>query len=102
MSKMWTKFKGSDVGVDHQTGVPTKLERGASMWVNNLYTVTLTAYTGIDEPVFKEWGKMVELSIRRNDRGAAKDWRDFQRIKNELLGPEWGGFESYPAESNLV
>ncbi|MEQ1761608.1 MAG: hypothetical protein ABL984_00550 [Pyrinomonadaceae bacterium] len=44
----------------------------------------------------------VHLSIRRNDREAAKDWRDFQRIKNELAGPEWEGLELYPAESRLV
>lgn len=44
----------------------------------------------------------VHLSIRRNDRRACKDWRDFQRIKNELAGPEWEGLEIYPAESRLV
>jgi hypothetical protein len=29
-------------------------------------------------------------------------WRDLQRIKNELIGPECEGFELYPAESRLV
>jgi hypothetical protein len=45
---------------------------------------------------------VVHLSIRRNDREACHDWRDFQRIKNELTGPEWEAVELYPAESRLV
>ena len=44
----------------------------------------------------------VHLSIRRNDREPCKDWRDFQRIKNELCGAEWEAVELYPAESRLV
>jgi hypothetical protein len=30
------------------------------------------------------------------------DWRDLQRIKNELVGPECEAVELYPAESRLV
>lgn len=45
---------------------------------------------------------ITELSIRRFDRGAARDWRDFQRIKNQLCGPEREGLELYPAESRLM
>ena len=30
------------------------------------------------------------------------DWRHFQRIKNELCGPEREAIELYPAESRLV
>jgi hypothetical protein len=44
----------------------------------------------------------IHLSIRRMDRAPARDWRDFQRIKNQLCGPEWEGVEIYPAESRLV
>jgi hypothetical protein len=102
MSKMWTEFRGCDTGINHKTGAVTKLEPNQSICRNNLYTVTVTAYTGLDEEPFKSWGKMVELSIRNNDRSARHDWRDFQRIKDDILGPEWWGFESYPAESNLV
>lgn len=45
---------------------------------------------------------VAHLSIKRNDREAIHDWRDFQRIKNELCGPEWEAVELYPAESRLV
>ena len=42
------------------------------------------------------------LSIRRADRRACRDWRDFQAIKNQLCGPEREGIELYPAESRVV
>lgn len=47
-------------------------------------------------------GKVLWLSIVRRDRQVIRDWRDLQRIKNELGGPECEGCEIYPAESRLV
>ena len=43
-----------------------------------------------------------ELGIQNFDQSARHDWRDFQRIKNELLGPEYEAVELYPAESRLL
>ena len=64
----------------------------AEVWKNDLYTVQVRLRgTGI-----------VHLSIKRNDRSACKDWRHFQQIKNQLVGPECEGVELYPAESRLV
>lgn len=48
------------------------------------------------------YGKLVQLSIRRNDQLAVHDWRDMQRIKNEIVGTEWTAIEVYPPESKLV
>lgn len=48
------------------------------------------------------WPSMVHLSIKRNDREVIHDWRDLQRIKNELVGPENEAMELYPAESRLT
>ena len=48
------------------------------------------------------WLAMVQLSIRRNDRKPIHDWRDLQRIKNEIVGRENEGVELYPAESRLL
>jgi hypothetical protein len=45
---------------------------------------------------------LVELTIRNKDQSAKHDWREFQRIKNELLGPEEEAVELYPAESRLT
>ena len=49
-----------------------------------------------------EVGDFAHISIRRQDRAAIHDWRDLQRIKNELLGPEAEAIELYPAESRLT
>ena len=48
------------------------------------------------------YGRVVHLSIKTHDRQARHDWRDLQRIKNELVGPEYDAVEIYPAESRLV
>jgi hypothetical protein len=42
------------------------------------------------------------LSIVNLDHSARHDWRDFQRIKNELVGPEAEAVELYPRESRLI
>lgn len=49
-------------------------------------------------------GWVWHLSFRRLDRQPVgrEHFRDFQRIKNELLGPEATAFEIYPAESRLA
>ena len=39
-------------------------------------------------PKSEDWPDMLWLSIKRIDREPMKDWRDFQAIKNELIGPE--------------
>jgi hypothetical protein len=52
--------------------------------------------------VSTELGEITWLAIVRTDREAIHDWRDLQRLKNELLGPEREACEIYPAESRLV
>jgi hypothetical protein len=48
------------------------------------------------------FGPLWHLSVKRLDKEAVHDWRDLQRIKNELVSPEAEGIELYPAESRLV
>lgn len=45
---------------------------------------------------------VIQLAIRNKDGSARHDWREFQRIKNELLGREAEAVELYPAESRLT
>jgi hypothetical protein len=71
---------------------------GSEIWANDLYQVHVIRWPArppIPHPV-------VQLSIRRLDRQAARDWRHFQQIKNDLVGPECEAIELYPAESRLV
>jgi hypothetical protein len=81
-SKPWTPFEnatpGSPVGDKHVV-------------INSLYQVSI-----------EEHNNWTWLAIIRRDRTAVHDWRDLQRIKNELCGPEREALEIYPAESRLV
>jgi len=42
------------------------------------------------------------LSFKNHQNDTLRDWRDFQRIKNELCGTSCEGIEFYPPESRLV
>jgi len=75
-------------------------QKASEVWKNDRYQAHVIRWppltlNGRNTPI-------VQLSIRRLDRGAARDWRDFQRIKNQLVGPECEAIELYPAESRLV
>jgi hypothetical protein len=61
------------------------------IWKNDLYQV-----------VARRAPEFVHLNIRRVDGFPGRDWRHFQQIKNELVGPECEAVELYPAESRLV
>ena len=50
----------------------------------------------------KDWPAMWWLSIKRIDKECIHDWRELQKIKNELIGPENEAVELYPAESRLI
>lgn len=67
------------------------------LWMNSTYTVDRR-----DMGADGAGGRVVWLSIKRNDREPCKDWRDFQKIKNQLCGREAEGVELYPAESRVV
>ena len=46
--------------------------------------------------------ELLHLSIKRHDQQPLQDWRDLQRIKNDLVGPEHEAVQLYPRESRLV
>lgn len=62
-------------------------------WINDLYQVEVRRH-------YSEG--YVHLNIRRRDGYPGRDWRHFQQIKNELVGPEHEAVELYPAESRLT
>jgi hypothetical protein len=67
------------------------------IWVNDEYQVNLSRM-----PAQGGVPALVHLSIKRLDKRPARDWRDFQEIKNQLVGEECEGVELYPAESRMV
>jgi hypothetical protein len=47
-------------------------------------------------------GDTRHLSMRTVENDTRHDWREMQRVKTEILGPEWEGVELYPAEDRVV
>ena len=47
-------------------------------------------------------GEIIHLSIKRLDGQALQDWRELQRIKNEVLGDEVEAVQLHPGESRLL
>lgn len=87
----WTPFRE----VAPPEGLPEKA-RAHHVFVNSIYQVSVW-YEHSD--VF---GDIAHLSIKTHDKQARHDWRDMQRIKNELCGEDTEGVELFPAESRLV
>lgn len=98
LAERWEPFKEmSTITMNGGSEVPVSVSGFQKCFINNRYLVLVRRAKDV-EPM----GLVVHLSIRRLDRGAARDWRDFQRIKNELVGVETEAVEVYPAESRLV
>lgn len=80
----------------YRNGQPVDLG-DEEQWANDQYVVHLRHMKSLGEAP-----EAIHLSIRNQDRGTRHDWRDFQRIKNQLAGPEYEGVELYPAESKKI
>jgi hypothetical protein len=61
------------------------------VYVNDTYRVRI-----------RDAAPYLQLDISRLDGEPCTSWRDFQQIKNELVGIEYEGVELFPAESRLV
>lgn len=72
-----------------------ELSEHETMWQNRFYVVIRKYLQGTHEGA-------IHLSIRHVDRKAIRDWRHFQRIKNELAGESREGLEIFPPEEFLV
>ena len=44
----------------------------------------------------------VQVGISTKNGEARHDWREMQRIKNEVCGHEWEAVELFPAETRLI
>ena len=63
-----------------------------------------TRYAATCRPVEIRMGglpvRAIRLGIQLADQSARHDWRELQRLKNELLGPDWTGIELFPSEAH--
>jgi hypothetical protein len=90
MDEPWDAFHplpGQVVGADGVVG---------HLFENNRYRVVRREYPS------GPFGPYVHLTIRCRGGSPRHDWRDFQRIKNELVGEETEAVELDPAESRVV
>jgi hypothetical protein len=62
-----------------------------NVYRNNLYQVSI-----------KKVSPFIRLSILRHDLQPCKDWKHFQQIKNELVGPDYEAVELFPSENRLI
>lgn len=95
---IWTPFEETDRIIQRGTGQSRRLDKLGfdRLFFNNRYHV-LTRKVSVPG-----LGDMTWLSIRRNDRLPVRDWRELQRIKNEVVGTEAEAVELFPADSRLV
>jgi len=70
---------------------------GFEVWKNEKYQVIKRVFRSVEMP-----SAVVHLSIKTIDKSTEHDWREFQTIKNELVGEESEGCELYPSESRKV
>lgn len=96
MGKRTKKIVGKERKAFVQLKLPSEylnhpLYEGAKYWSDGTYDVVEIVYAP----------EVTWLSIKRRDKEWIHDWRDLQRIKGEICGPEREAFELYPAESRL-
>ena len=98
-----------DVDLAMQTGgYATRAEARADLelearqtryWINDLYQVAVHKLAPTEDCPLP----ILHLNIRRRDgKVIFRDWRHFQRIKNELAGEDAEAVEIYPAEDRLA
>lgn len=102
----WTPFQEASIPTEFLKETEDMSSQIPLMYLNSRYQVGV--FQDQKDPKEKHM-KIVHLSIKRIDRSAKHDWRDMQRIKNEIGlvsgiydGPKCEGVELYPAEERLV
>ena len=89
--KQWTAWQVSE---------PTVQVAGKNSTVlcqNSYYVVLLTHLDNVESG--QGW---IHLSIRTHHREPVRDWRHFQRIKDELVGRDREAIELYPRAGRVV
>ena len=92
---MKERFKNSEVHkklTDEDWQKEAERLNSDTVFLNNLYQVN----------IHDDGSPMLHVSIKRRDKEACHDWRHFQQIKNELIGPTHEAVEIYPSEERLV
>lgn len=79
------------------TSSPYKFADRETFWANSHYLVFRREFLNEDGTV-----ALVHLSMRTVENDVRHDWREMQRVKNELCGTDWEAAELYPSEDRVV
>ncbi len=94
----WTPFEEIEPpGADLPNNRLWAQEGLAKWFANSIYVARVIALRA--PPPF---GVVVCLTIRTHDHQPRHDWRELQRIKNEIVGDSVEAVEVYPSEDRLV
>lgn len=97
----WTPFEHATAETPKGDAVAAAVRKAIgqphAIWINSRYQVI--QYPPQVHPPF---GRVIWLSLRAIDRSARHDWREMQRLKNEIIGPQYDAVEIYPDEAKLV
>lgn len=93
----WTPFMQGELPTSNMPIMQRDREDLIGVAINSRYQVNLYD-AGSGQP----FGRVIWLSIKTLDKSARHDWRDLQRIKNEVVGEQYDAVEIYPAEEKLV
>lgn len=100
-SRKWLPVKrAEDVRDDDPGKYPGTTTGFVEIWENDLYEINVRRYS--DGWPLDDDSQWVYIGIAAKDGAARHDWRDMQRIKNDICGPEWNAIELFPAESRLM
>ncbi len=100
-SKRWETLQKVDPVRDERPGIDPNVKGQwdcMECYINSRYMVNVDRFINGFPIGDSPW---CLIGISNVDQTAKHDWRDFQRIKNDVCGDEWEAVEMYPAESRL-
>lgn len=97
-SYQWTPFQRAVIKPEHaERYLKLGIQPKETIYLNSRYQVAVTELVSSDDQ-----HTVTHLSIKRRDKTPIRDWRELQRIKNEICGHDREGFEVFPAEARLT
>lgn len=93
----WTPFREAQFPELPEHLKKYKDTSNSVVYRNSIYQVELCV-----RQAPKPFGPAIHLSFKTLDKQARHDWREIQRIKNELVGEDVEAMELYPSEYRLV
>lgn len=84
---------------NRSTKETVELDPQSELWMNHTYNAHLYRHSVMEPDVGPD---LLHVAITRKDQAPVRDWRAFQRIKNQLFGDRVEAVELFPSEDRLV